>query len=538
MRWRARRERFRAILSGNTCLHPASVFDPLSARIAEHLGFEFAMMAGSTASLSVLGAPDLVLLTASELVRQAQRVCRAMSLPLAGRRRSWLRQRPECRPHDRGTGDRRRRGGDDRGYEPAADLRQQRKSHTDLDRGRRRQDARGAGGASRSGLRRHRTYQRAEHFQHRRYRGAARRLRKSRHRRAVHRRPEKPGRPCSGQRCDHIAADPRQCGGDLASADLAAHRVRISLQGHAPIMAAVQAVYDTMKALREGTKPGELKNVAPNALMNTLTRAAAYDEATKLSVTMSAAQPPLNFLASASAFLASRPTSAPTATNSVAPLDIASGLLLVAGEDAGGLADLLEPLDRVLDRRLHLGMPRLPMWPNEADRSDGPMNTPSTPSTEAIASICVERLAGLDLHQHADLVVGLLQIVLHAAVAAGARAPTGDAAHALRRIARRTRPRAWPPRRSARNGNSSVCAPMSRQRLISTMSFQAGRTIGDAVPPAPPAAARAGRGLRSANARCRAGASRSRNRRRSRPRCCCTGCTTGRSAACRRRWRA
>ena len=70
-------------------------------------------------------------------------------------------------------------------------------------------------------------------------------------------------------------------GGDLASADLAAHRVRISLQGHAPIMAAVQAVYDTMKALREGTKPGELKNVAPNALMNTLTRAAAYDEATK-----------------------------------------------------------------------------------------------------------------------------------------------------------------------------------------------------------------------------------------------------------------
>ena len=64
------------------CLHPASVFDPLSARIAEHLGFEFAMMAGSTASLTVLGAPDLVLLTATEFVQQAQRVCRAMSLPL------------------------------------------------------------------------------------------------------------------------------------------------------------------------------------------------------------------------------------------------------------------------------------------------------------------------------------------------------------------------------------------------------------------------------------------------------------------------
>ena len=33
------------------------------------------------------------------------------------------------------------------------------------------------------------------------------------------------------------------------------------------------------------------------------------------------------------------------------------------------------------------GWPQLPMWPNEADRSFGPMNTPSMPSTEAIASI-------------------------------------------------------------------------------------------------------------------------------------------------------
>ena len=70
-------------------------------------------------------------------------------------------------------------------------------------------------------------------------------------------------------------------GGDLAGADLAAHRVRISLQGHSPIMAAVQAVYDTMKALREGTSPGQIKNVASSALMSTLTRAAHYDEATR-----------------------------------------------------------------------------------------------------------------------------------------------------------------------------------------------------------------------------------------------------------------
>ena len=69
--------------------------------------------------------------------------------------------------------------------------------------------------------------------------------------------------------------------GDLAGADLAAHRVRITLQGHAPIMAAVQAVYETMKALREGTKPADLKNLASGELMKTLTRAAEYDKATK-----------------------------------------------------------------------------------------------------------------------------------------------------------------------------------------------------------------------------------------------------------------
>ncbi len=46
-------------------------------------------------------------------------------------------------------------------------------------------------------------------------------------------------------------------------------------------MAAVQAVYDTMKALREGVKPSAFKNVASAELMKTLTRAADYDKATR-----------------------------------------------------------------------------------------------------------------------------------------------------------------------------------------------------------------------------------------------------------------
>jgi carboxyvinyl-carboxyphosphonate phosphorylmutase len=77
-----RRERVRAILTGNSYVRPGSVFDPLSARAAEALGFELMMLAGSTASLAVLGAPDIVLLTLSEFAEQVHRVTRAVSLPL------------------------------------------------------------------------------------------------------------------------------------------------------------------------------------------------------------------------------------------------------------------------------------------------------------------------------------------------------------------------------------------------------------------------------------------------------------------------
>src|SRR5580704_2565624 len=82
MDWTERRQRFRAILAGNRCVHPASVFDPISARIAEDLGFEIGMFAGSVASLAVLGAPDLIVLTLTEFAEQVYRICRAGTLPL------------------------------------------------------------------------------------------------------------------------------------------------------------------------------------------------------------------------------------------------------------------------------------------------------------------------------------------------------------------------------------------------------------------------------------------------------------------------
>jgi carboxyvinyl-carboxyphosphonate phosphorylmutase len=77
-----RRKRFRRILEGDACVYPGSVFDPVSARIAEELGFEVGMFAGSIASLTVLGAPDLIVLTLTEFAEQARRICRAGSLPL------------------------------------------------------------------------------------------------------------------------------------------------------------------------------------------------------------------------------------------------------------------------------------------------------------------------------------------------------------------------------------------------------------------------------------------------------------------------
>lgn len=76
------RNRFRQVLAGDSCVHPASVFDPISARIAVDIGFEVGMFAGSVASLTVLGAPDAILLTLTEFAEQARRICRAADLPL------------------------------------------------------------------------------------------------------------------------------------------------------------------------------------------------------------------------------------------------------------------------------------------------------------------------------------------------------------------------------------------------------------------------------------------------------------------------
>ena len=77
----ALRNDFRHLLATPACVETASVFDPMSARIAADLGFEVGILGGSVASLQVLAAPDFALITLSEFVEQATRIGRVAQLP-------------------------------------------------------------------------------------------------------------------------------------------------------------------------------------------------------------------------------------------------------------------------------------------------------------------------------------------------------------------------------------------------------------------------------------------------------------------------
>ena len=82
MAFRKRRDALRSILSGSSCIRPGSVYDAISIRIAEDLGFEVGMFGGSVASLAVLGDPDIALITLTELAEQMRRMSRAATLPV------------------------------------------------------------------------------------------------------------------------------------------------------------------------------------------------------------------------------------------------------------------------------------------------------------------------------------------------------------------------------------------------------------------------------------------------------------------------
>jgi oxaloacetate decarboxylase len=275
MHWTDRRQRFRALLEGEQCIHPGSVFDPISARIAEELGFEVGMFAGSIASFAVLGAPDLIVLTLTEFAEQAYRINRAGKLPLlvdadhgygnalnvmrtvqeletAGVAamciedtllpRAYGEKKPSLISLDEGVGKMR-----------AALAAREDPSFVIVGR---------TSAAALTGtddvLRRAKAYEKAgvdALF----FAGGVTR-----------------------EQLDAIHAEvklPLMMGGGRDGPEreyLASHRVRIALQGHQPFSAAVQAVYNTLKALREGTRPNELPGIASAEMMQRVTGSGDY----------------------------------------------------------------------------------------------------------------------------------------------------------------------------------------------------------------------------------------------------------------------
>jgi carboxyvinyl-carboxyphosphonate phosphorylmutase len=77
-----RRNRLREIIAADTITNPGTVYDGVSARTAQLAGFELGLMGGSIVSHTVLSAPDIMLVTLSELAEQVRRACRVSDIAL------------------------------------------------------------------------------------------------------------------------------------------------------------------------------------------------------------------------------------------------------------------------------------------------------------------------------------------------------------------------------------------------------------------------------------------------------------------------
>lgn len=282
MHWTERRERSRALLAAKRCVYPGSVFDPLSARIAEELGFEIGLFSGSIASLTVLGAPDLAVLTLSEFSAQAYRICRAGNLALlvdadhgygnalnVRRTVEELETAGVCAlsiedtllPAAFGSPDDTRLISIDEGVgkmRAALDARQDRNL---IIAG--RTSAAAINGLD-DAIARARAYEAA---------GVDALFMIGLKTRA------QLDSVASAVKTPLILGSP---GAEIMDLDyLASRGARICLQGHAPIAAAVRAVYDTLKALREGTPPAKLANIASADMMQRLSREGDHERWTR-----------------------------------------------------------------------------------------------------------------------------------------------------------------------------------------------------------------------------------------------------------------
>ena len=281
MHWTERRQKYRAVLEGKACVHPGSVYDAMSARIAEDLGFEVGMFAGSTGSLSVLGAPDIIVLTLTEFAAQAYRINRAGNLPLMvdadhgyGNALNVKRTVEELET----AGVAAMTIEDTLLPRPFGDGKTQLIS---LEEGVGKMKAALAG-------RQDKTLTIAGRTSAAQVTGVEDAIKRAKAYQAVGVDAMFFTGVKTKAQLEQISAEikiPILLGSIEAElsdkAYLGSQGVRIALQGHLPIMAAVKAVHDTLKALRDGVPPKEIKTGASAELMARVTRAADYDRWTK-----------------------------------------------------------------------------------------------------------------------------------------------------------------------------------------------------------------------------------------------------------------
>ena len=277
-----RRERYRAVLAGDQCVHPASVFDPISARIAEDLGFEVGMLAGSIASFTVLGAPDIIVLTLTEFAQQIHRICRAGNLSLMvdadhgyGNALNVKRTVEELEsagvsaltiedtvlPRRFGTGETELISIEEGVGKMKAAL-SGRQDPSLVVAG--RSSALSVTGVE-DAIRRTKAYE-AAGVDAMFLSGATTKAEVEAVRAEV-----------------KIPLMLGGAGGELSDRDfLSANGVRIALQGHLSFSASVKAIHDTLKSLRDGVAPGDLTDtLATPGMMGKVTRRADYDNWTK-----------------------------------------------------------------------------------------------------------------------------------------------------------------------------------------------------------------------------------------------------------------
>jgi len=75
-------EMYRALLGKPSCTLAANIFDPLSARIAQMIGYDLLVLSGSVGKAANLAAPDVVISTLPDVQDHIRRVTRVTDIPI------------------------------------------------------------------------------------------------------------------------------------------------------------------------------------------------------------------------------------------------------------------------------------------------------------------------------------------------------------------------------------------------------------------------------------------------------------------------